>query len=292
MMLMNITACSANGNAITYSNDTEQETSLVEIPDLRGYTFEVLTLEFERLGLDLLPIVVISDEPIDTVLSIEQMGKSVQVPAIIEIFISAGLPDLDSEDLSTPESPPPQQILETMEFGGISWLVLREEENKVLLLSEFVLFDRAYNIGPAAVTWETSTLRSYLNNEFFYTFSLEERERIAETRVINGESLYTSATTPGLSWMVPAGDDTDDRIFLLSVDEGREYFANDNARRARMADTHPLHGTSRGYKSWWLRSPSGCAFTVVIVFTAGSDAHGVRVTHNIGIRPALWLYLD
>jgi len=296
MMVISTTACSANNDDVSETqpqspqSGTNADVPLVEVPDLRGYTLEALMLQFSNLGFTPLPIMVISDKPDNTVLSIEQMGQFVQTPLTIEVFISAGLPDWDSEDLSTPESPAEQRVFDIMEFGGISWLILEEEENQILLLSELILFDRAYNTEHVSVTWETSTLRSYLNNEFFYSFSPEDRARIAEIRVINGDRMYTNRIL-ARSWPVPGGNDTDDRIFLLSHDEQKYYFENDNARKAYTAEDHPMHDTIGNDWWWWLRSPGSDNFNAAVI-TMGNDEHGYRVSREIGVRPALWLYLD
>jgi len=282
----------------TPQGETSPEGPLARVPDLRGYPLEALAREFENLGLTLSLAMLISDEPEDTVLIIGRMGQLVPVPASIEVFVSGGEPGWAPEDTS--ESVPKeqqQQQYETMEFGGISWLVLEEEEEKALLLSELVLFDRRYNDQLTSTTWETSTIRGYLNNEFLYSFSPEDRERIAETRVINGERLYTypyGDTGLGFqSWPVPAGNDTYDRVFLLSYDEQRRYFANDAARMARVAEGHPRLGSSSyTHWWWWLRSPGDGTFKVVLISDEGWDSVAFEVTQEVGIRPALWLYIN
>jgi hypothetical protein len=211
------------------------------------------------------------------------------------VHVSAGLPEWDTEAPDASEPSVQRQEFKKMGFGGISWLVLEEEKDKVLLLSEFVLFDRPYNDEFVSITWENCTLRSYLNNEFFYSFSPEERERIAVTRVsngdINGNIMHTDFFAKA-TWPVPSGNDTDDRIFLLSYDEQRKYFESDSARLARMIDDHPMK--TSGYDHWWwrLRSPGSCTFTAGAVATNGSDIVSFYVDVDIGIRPALWLYLE
>ena len=184
------------------------------------------------------------------------------------------------------------------------WLVLDEdeEENKILILSEFVLFDKMYNDTFRYVTWEDSTIRSYLNNEFFNSFSPEERRRIAETRVINNgrmaffEHTFDTWYIPAGNdtWYVPGGNDTDDRIFLLSFDEMIKYFPI-RVDRAVFRSREEVHSPRSGW-AWWLRSPGADNFTgiQVVLFGFYQDGHQVNGGFGVafGVRPAMWLYLD
>ena len=294
MIIVSTAGCSENrSDTISRRHGAEPGVPLVMIPDLRGYSIEVLTLEFSNLGFTPSLVKLINDEPIDTVLFIERVGQLAEVPATIEVFISGGVPYFEVGASSAYEAQQPQQLqqeFERMEFGGIDWLVLDEEENKVFLLSEFSLFDRTYNTELMPITWETSAMRSYLNNEFFYRFSPEERARIAETRVIND---YVLASRGGISffgvstWPVPAGNDTDDRIFLLSSDEVRKYFADNSARVVRRLDDDPwLPGEDW---VWALRSPGINNFQTLAVVPTGAYL-GYPIFFNFGVRPALWLY--
>jgi hypothetical protein len=299
IVLMTATACNKN---YTSQGDAVPETLFVTVPDLRGYAVGELATELTNLGFTPSYIMFISDEPVDTVLSIKQMGQLVPATSTIEVHVSAGLPHWDtsgsatsSNTISESELSGQQLQYKRMEFGGISWLVLEEDKDKVLLLSEFVLFDRQYNDKNGSTTWENCTLRSYLNNEFLNSFSLQERERIAQTHVRNGEILYTEPLGGSLisriqSWPVPAGNDTYDRVFLLSHDELREYFTDESTRKASMAKDHPRHGD---YDHWWwrLRSPGGCTFSAAVVTDRGFDL-AYATTVEIGVRPALWLYIE
>lgn len=262
---------------------------LEKIPDLRGYSLEAMTREFSNLGFSPSVVMLISDAPTDTVLSIKRVGQLVPVPATIEVFVSGGFPDWDIE-IPSESGSMTQQHYERIEFGGIEWLVLDEVEDKVLLLSRFVLFDMQYNNEFISSTWEISTLRNYLNNEFLNSFSSEERERIAETRNTNDGIVFTEFFSLD-TWPVPGGNDTYDRIFMLSHDEQRRYFANDSSRLARMAEDHPWHSSGYNHWWWWLRSPGMCTFSAGIITVYGSDITTAFVNMQIGVRPVLWLYL-
>jgi len=107
---------------------------------------------------------------------------------------------------------------ERIEFGDISWVVLYEESNRILVISEEILELRQFNSTNVDVTWENSDLREYLNDEFITNhFSIEEQSRLIETTVSNAHNPWLSSDTSA---------DTTDRVFILSVDEVVRYFGD------------------------------------------------------------------
>ena len=81
------------------------------------------------------------------------------------------------------------------------------------------------------------------------------------------------------------GSDTVDRVFLLSIDEAREYFWDDNSRIAKLIDS-PF--------KWWLRSPGSTSSYAAFVKEDGNvDNYGSSANNmRLGVRPALWLNLE
>ena len=325
------TGCSRNNDAVTSLGDSESEETLIVVPDLVGGSLDALKHEFEILGLIPSLYMLMSEEPIDTVLLIDRMGQHVSASTTIRVQISGGMtgrevedadvhdpsaqqPDSGTEDTAgsgllpehwtqdTFDSIQERNELRRISFADIDWLVLDEdeEENKILILSEFVLFDKLYNDTFMPVTWEDSTIRSYLNNEFFNSFRPEERRRIAETRVINNGRMafeeYTFDTwyIPGGNdtWYVPGGNDTDDKIFLLSFDEMIKYFPS-RVDRAVFRSREEMHNPRSGW-AWWLRSPgrdnfSGIRIVLFGYYYSGTVNGGGHGSAN-GVRPAMWLY--
>jgi serine/threonine protein kinase/nucleoside phosphorylase len=160
-------------------------------------------------------------------------------------------------------------------FGNYEWLVLEVKDNKALLLAKDVLIKNPYNKMGSKVTWESSTLRAWLNNEFLNEFTSQEQARIALTTNVNENNP---------SYGTKGGNNTIDCIFLLSISEVRHYFDSNSARIAK------YNGSTAW---WWLRSPG-----VVSKFAAYVNADGgVYVIGNSarsnsrGVRPALWLNL-
>ena len=108
---------------------------------------------------------------------------------------------------------------EVIQFGDFEWRVLDVQGDYVLLLSENIISHRWYHHTLEAVTWETSAIREYLNNEFINTFSEADRARIRETTVINNNNPWDFSDLGDLyaDWYAstPGGNNTTDRIFLL-----------------------------------------------------------------------------
>ncbi|MCR4992339.1 MAG: DUF6273 domain-containing protein, partial [Lachnospiraceae bacterium] len=103
----------------------------------------------------------------------------------------------------------------------IEWEILGEDENGKLLISRYVLDGFAYDELPDdgseyVCTWGDCTLRAMLNGEFYETvFSAEEKQLIKETKLLNpGNTDFGSL----------GGEDTLDRIFILSMEELCKYY--------------------------------------------------------------------
>ena len=102
------------------------------------------------------------------------------------------------------------KISSIIPFGPYEWRVLDVQDGKALIITENVIEERKYNEESKDVTWETCTLRKYLNGGFLRKLTGEQQRRIAETRVINENNPQ---------YGTKGGNDTSDRIFLLSLEE-------------------------------------------------------------------------
>jgi hypothetical protein len=123
--------------------------------------------------------------------------------------------------------------------GPIEWQVLEVKDNKALLLSKHILFRNVYDKKDSG-TWETSSLRKYLNGKFYENcFTQSEKNAIITSNI-----------------KVNSGD-TKDRIYLLSVEEVNKYFKNDQERIAVSLEDGCEH-------AWWLRCCGGNYFIAVV----------------------------
>ena len=192
------------------------------------------------------------------------------------------------------------KVGKTIEFGNypqdkdgtekpIEWIVMKKEGNQVLLLSKYVLDAKPYNKEWEDVTWETSDIRQWLNNEFYTTaFNKAEKAKI-QTSLIKNEDNSKYGTN--------GGNDTEDKVFLLSEKETETLFSNEEERIAKAteyAEKSGVYVNEEKAACWWLRSPgydSDDAAEVDYygdVYNSGKD---VEVNFS-GVRPALHLNLQ
>ena len=169
----------------------------------------------------------------------------------------------------------------------IEWLILDEKENEALLVSKHVIDCGHYHDGYDTVTWETCSLRKWLNTHFLEAaFTEEERARILETELRNDDNPINGKT---------GGNNTRDKVFLLSLEEAKRYFPNNEARRCKPTAYAAANGTYVGALFgtcyWWLRSPGGDGYgAACVLFGGGVDTYGVDVNSgSIGVRPAMWM---
>ena len=173
----------------------------------------------------------------------------------------------------------------------VEWTVLDVQGGKALLISKFGLDSQRFNSTQKAVTWETCMLRSWLNNEFHSSaFSDHEKEFIEETSVDNGWSQGNP------KWRTNGGNNTNDRIFILSFAEAREFYGSDHERTCQPTEYAVSQGTNRSSRTgncwYWLRSPGYSLYNVASVATDGSlSFHSIRSDYG-AVRPAMWIDLE
>jgi serine/threonine protein kinase len=171
----------------------------------------------------------------------------------------------------------------------IEWQVLAKENNKLLVISKYGLDCQPYNTSYEDVTWETCTLRTWLNKTFLNdAFSETEQAAIAQTTV-------TADNNPRFD--TAPGSETTAKVFLLSIDEAEKYFSSDDARQCAPTDFAVAKGAWENYTGncwWWLRSPGYSQDNAADVNNLGSVyCNGDGVSHDCGaVRPALWINLE
>ncbi len=174
----------------------------------------------------------------------------------------------------------------------IEWRVLDKDGDRLLIISKYALDCHKYNEVEADVTWETCSLRSWLNETFINeAFDEKERERIISSVVKADEN-------PAFS--VPVGRDTTDRIFVLSAAEVYRYFASSEDRMCKPTDYAIARGAGTGnsYEDfrlilcWWvLRTPGYYpGYTSFVFYSGYVNLYGYEVSlPSDAIRPALWI---
>ena len=195
-------------------------------------------------------------------------------------------------------------VLETMNIGSwpyeangtkkpIEWIVLEKnkEDGTAVLLSKYAIDAKPYNTMPENIAdsdrnakWEKSTLRNWLNNEFYNTaFNEQEKESIetANLKNIKGTGRFTKEFVghwqkwdidfSGFldeSWETDSGNDTEDKIWLLSTADiekyadiltlGKEMQAKPTPytkSKAEICDSALCKkNNAYGFCNWWLRT--------------------------------------
>ena len=191
-------------------------------------------------------------------------------------------------------------------FGKYEWYIIDKTAEHCTLLCKKNVGIRCYHEKDEAITWEKCTLRRWLNQEFFNEFEAEEKALIADTNIINSDNA---------EFGTKGGNDTVDKIFLLSFDEITDYFEyhgydygwglrspDNNQKYAADADSNSLNevgvfvrfANSKG--GWWLRSPGReqkcAAFTSISKFSMRSNdieswRYGAKVNSLLWVYPAL-----
>ena len=169
-------------------------------------------------------------------------------------------------------------------YEPIKWRVIKCENGEALLLSDIVLDKQKYNKRLKKVTWEKSTLRKWLNKKFMNrAFSSSEQDAIRTTKVIN-EDNYCYKTD--------GGNDTLDKIYLLSLsetDEEKEYGFTDSYG---MTIKYSNYADLDDYQYWWLRTPGEKNISAAAVDMFGEAyVGGGESDMELGIRPVLHLNL-
>ena len=205
---------------------------------------------------------------------------------------------------------------ENDEKQPIKWRVLSVDGDDAFLLADQNLDVRRYNESHRNVTWETCTLRSWLNgygasanventdyssNNFIDTaFTAAEQSAILRTDVINEDNPY---------YDTEGGNDTTDQVYLLSVAEASNAsYGFDSNHRAK-SKTREAKNTSyakeqgawtststeyEGNGDWWLRLPGNYSDSISHVIN--SNGIGVNSStvgsYYVAVRPALHLNLS
>lgn len=173
---------------------------------------------------------------------------------------------------------------------AIEWIVLAKDGNELLLISDKALDCQPYNKSWGDVTWETCSLRKWLNQDFLdVAFSESEKDKISTVAVpaTNNQKYHTNA-----------GNSTRDKVFILNIDEAKKYFETDESRRCAPTDYAVAQGasmdnfyTTYGQEAttcWLLRSPGESQEKATSVTFAGSIAFSGN-SGDDGVRPAIWI---
>lgn len=136
----------------------------------------------------------------------------------------------------------------------IPWKILKTEKNRMLLITQSPIEQLPFNDELKNITWETSSIREWLNDKFLQGFSSKQQNRILRD------------TT----------NDINDEIFILSQEEYNTY--SENVSFETDSD-------------WWLKTKTDAGMMYVYGETGEVNTIGEGVVRAMGVRPCVWISL-
>lgn len=210
-----------------------------------------------------------------------------------------------------------KNIGDTAKFGSyfgkpIEWqaLAVDAKAGKALLIPKEIVGYWSFSDNGKEATWETSSLRKWLNSDFYNaTFNEQQKAFIIESDIEN-------KANP--EYGQGGGSATKDKVFLLSYDEADKYFSDDSARVAKVNFTEtqianiakalssrvsPKYAVTyddsvselasyNGTTDWWWLRTSGRELTRVAAVSYSGELYkiGNEVEEPYdGVRPAIWV---
>ena len=172
----------------------------------------------------------------------------------------------------------------------IDWQVLTVLGDRQLVISRYILDYRNFSDSISGSKWDSSAMRTWLNGDFYNSaFTAAEKNSILQ--VTNSNPNNERFGTSG-------GSQTQDRIFLLSIDEANRYFTTSGHRVTRQTSyAQQKYDSSFGLdpSAWLLRSPGSMENTSAFVNGDGTINYDGSYQNLSGIpteyavRPAFWM---
>lgn len=135
----------------------------------------------------------------------------------------------------------------------IAWKILKTEKSRMLLITQTPIETLAFNDELKNITYETSSVRNWLNNDFLTEFSEEQKSRILKT-----------------------DDGLNDDIFILSEEDYKEYSGSISFNTI---------------SNWWLKTKTDAGMMFVYGENGEVNTTGESVVRAMGVRPCVWISL-
>jgi len=205
-------------------------------------------------------------------------------------------------------------------FDPIRWRIIGLEGNAACLIADKLMDCRPYHTENGPITWESSTIRSWLNGYpaeensaridyrgigfLDMAFDEEQQRALIRTRVEN---------RPNRKYGTDCGNDTEDYLFLLSNDE---VISSDTAARNGFYTSSGYDDPAKRFRStmyakcmgsWW-SSVSGYmgngfwfmrtggynreSVTYICDFGYIYERGTISTCEDAGVLPAVWIDLD
>ena len=175
----------------------------------------------------------------------------------------------------------------------LCWILLDKTDDKALLLNKYILFSNEYNYSVDNVeeavkkNWSDSNCRKMV--DYDDCFSDDERRHICNIdNIISKNDKYNQYDNL---------DTVEDDLFLLSIDDIKKYFynndeekINNNFYKSKLATVSMSITNDYERMAYWLRDIGELWWTVATIEEDGTLNQRGRVASNsYGVRPAMWI---
>ncbi len=167
----------------------------------------------------------------------------------------------------------------------IKWRVLSRDNDKLFVVTESIIDRITYDEYAGNGNWCDSGLRYYLNSDFYNSvFTPDEKRCISDTYLISNEGVGSLGKKETVD---------KEKIFLLSMEEVKDYFSSNNDRVAYptpYARANGLDTDDHGRAIWWLRSLVSENYTGAVYEDGFPDGErGGHAGSSFGLRPVMWI---
>lgn len=213
------------------------------------------------------------------------------------------------KDVKYPANWENNQDYRYFKYEPVKWRVLNVDGDKALLVADKALDLKPYHNTYTDVTWETCSLRSWLNNTFINSAFLANEQNAIPSVTVKAEGSIRPAADEDDN-KVDGGKDTTDKVFILSFSEvsGKYGFRTiedldsygdyDEAKKCAMTNYANAFTTSSAEEKedcyWWIRNPGDFPSMAVVSGENGrvlGYGNGVNSSQP-AVRPALYLNLS
>ncbi len=182
----------------------------------------------------------------------------------------------------------------------IEWVVLSNKNNELFVMSRYGLESMPFNKTSSNTTWADSTIRKWLNGDFYNSSFSKDEKKLLKTKTIRNHSNTSSIVH------VKNEPDTKDKVFLLSVDEAEERSYGFSGS-SEFRDTHICEPTAyakthikTGMQYWWWTrnthlkiAGSSLALKVRDDYPGSSpDVARIYYENDYIVRPAMYIDLS
>lgn len=172
----------------------------------------------------------------------------------------------------------------------ITWIVLAEDDGRVLLWSDLVLDQVPYHEKKEIITWAECSLRTWLNETFYRGAFTQSEQALIPLTVLQNVGNQASGAK--------GGEDSEDHVFILSLNEVIA-FASCNPSMPELYTYPTPYALSHGidvhedWKTccWWFRTPGVDGSCAAFCAMNGNPLYSGTVnSKRYGVRPAIWVF--